>query len=36
VATLGSLANGTEPPRAVERDALSERAASAIGRYWRL
>jgi acetoin utilization deacetylase AcuC-like enzyme len=36
VATLGSLANGTEPPRAVGRDALSERAASAIGRYWRL
>jgi acetoin utilization deacetylase AcuC-like enzyme len=36
VATLGSLANGGEPPRNVERDALSERAATAIGRYWPL
>jgi acetoin utilization deacetylase AcuC-like enzyme len=36
VATLGSLTNGSEPPRDMERDALSERAATAIGRYWRL
>jgi acetoin utilization deacetylase AcuC-like enzyme len=36
VATLGSLADGNEPPREVERDGISERAATAIGRYWRL
>jgi acetoin utilization deacetylase AcuC-like enzyme len=36
VATLGAFAHGSEPPRAVERDAISERAASALGRYWRL
>jgi acetoin utilization deacetylase AcuC-like enzyme len=36
VATLGSLSNGAGPPREVERDELSERAAKAIGRYWPL
>jgi len=36
VATLDSLANGDQPPRSVDGDALSERAASVIGRYWRL
>ena len=36
VATLGSLANGSEPPRKVERDGISEQAATVIGRYWRL
>jgi acetoin utilization deacetylase AcuC-like enzyme len=36
VATLDSLADGSEPPREVARDAISERAATAIGRYWRL
>jgi acetoin utilization deacetylase AcuC-like enzyme len=36
VATLGSLADGARAPRQVERDAISERAASALGRYWRL
>jgi acetoin utilization deacetylase AcuC-like enzyme len=37
VATLTALSeDGSEPPRSVERDAISERAASAIGRYWRL
>jgi hypothetical protein len=36
VATLGSLANGGEPTRDVERDSISERAATAIGRYWPL
>jgi acetoin utilization deacetylase AcuC-like enzyme len=36
VATLNSLADGSEAPREVERDAISERAATAIGRYWRL
>jgi acetoin utilization deacetylase AcuC-like enzyme len=36
VATLEALNDGDEPPRAVECDGISERAASAIGRYWRL
>jgi acetoin utilization deacetylase AcuC-like enzyme len=36
VATLGSLADGAGSPRQVERDPISERAASALGRYWRL
>jgi acetoin utilization deacetylase AcuC-like enzyme len=36
VAALGTLTDGARPPRLVERDAISERAASAIGRYWRL
>jgi acetoin utilization deacetylase AcuC-like enzyme len=36
VATLGSLADAGQAPRSVERDPLSERAASALGRYWRL
>jgi acetoin utilization deacetylase AcuC-like enzyme len=36
VATLSSLANGNEQPKLVPRDELSERAARAIGRYWRL
>ena len=36
VATLGSLANGSEPPRQVGRNGISEQAATVIGRYWRL
>jgi acetoin utilization deacetylase AcuC-like enzyme len=36
VATLESLSHGVDPPDEVERDELSERAASVIGRYWRL
>ena len=36
VATLESLSQGVDPPGEVERDELSERAASVIGRYWRL
>lgn len=36
VTTLDSLAHGEDPPRLVPRDELSERAASAIGRHWRL
>jgi acetoin utilization deacetylase AcuC-like enzyme len=36
VATLDSLSNGAGPARDVDRDELSERAASVIGRYWRL
>jgi acetoin utilization deacetylase AcuC-like enzyme len=36
VATLESLSNGAGPPRQLERDSLSERAATVIGRYWRL
>jgi acetoin utilization deacetylase AcuC-like enzyme len=36
VATLGALANGGAPPRELERDAISEQAATVIGRYWRL
>jgi acetoin utilization deacetylase AcuC-like enzyme len=36
VATLGALANGGAPPREVERDGISDQAATVIGRYWRL
>jgi acetoin utilization deacetylase AcuC-like enzyme len=36
VTTLEALSDGGDPPRSVERDGISERAASAIGRYWRL
>lgn len=36
VTTLDSLAHGEDPPRLVPRDELSECAASAIGRHWRL
>jgi acetoin utilization deacetylase AcuC-like enzyme len=36
VATLESLSEGVDPPPQAEADAISERAASAIGRYWRL
>jgi acetoin utilization deacetylase AcuC-like enzyme len=36
VATLAALSDGNEAPRSVGRDSLSERAASALGRYWRL
>jgi len=36
VATLESLSQGVDPPDEVEPHPLSERAASVIGRYWRL
>jgi acetoin utilization deacetylase AcuC-like enzyme len=36
VATLDSLSDGARPPRQVERDEVSARAASVIGRYWTL
>jgi acetoin utilization deacetylase AcuC-like enzyme len=36
VATLEALSNGREPPRPAQPNPLSEQAAQAIGRYWRL
>jgi acetoin utilization deacetylase AcuC-like enzyme len=36
VTTLQTLSNGAEPPRSVDTTTLSERAASELGRYWRL
>jgi acetoin utilization deacetylase AcuC-like enzyme len=36
VATLASLNDGGTPPRQVDRDELSARAASVLGRYWHL
>jgi acetoin utilization deacetylase AcuC-like enzyme len=36
VTTLQTLSNGAGPPRSVDTTTLSERAASELGRYWRL